>query len=467
MAARILRLVARALWASLMVLTPLFAFWIASSLAAYYNATQWFALLVGLLLFPLLPVGWDLVFVWRRNRAKATRPPILTRLDRLVLRTLLINGVFLGGVMWKAREASFRALAVRGDWMLDGHDGPLASKIRHGLLAFANRLDRHTTARTSSTYGTSDEGPDTTNPFQWTPPKAWPLPAAIDPAVTSMPESEQSSPEAVGQYLAARATSKRLLVKMIHDYIALRLHYEHDVLKKIEAKDFANLPEQTADAVFSRRGGVCAGYAHLFVAIAKAAGLDAAYITGLTRNREQAGTASDDPWSSTQRDSLEGTNHAWNAVKLEDGWHLVDVTWDDSDDDTIDTDYLLTPPALMGTNHFPTDEAWQLRSPALSLGDFIRQPLMTPTLGALGLTLQDPLRSQITVDGAVDIKLANPDNAVVFADTNTHTRCDVTPGATTLIHCDLASGEHEVRLFGGPAGSMRGSYMGSIFVNSR
>ena len=87
----------RVLWVSLMILTPLFGFWLASSLAAYNNATQWLSLLVGLLLFPILPVGWDLLFVWRRKRQKVTKPAILTRLDRLVLRTLIVNGLFLGG----------------------------------------------------------------------------------------------------------------------------------------------------------------------------------------------------------------------------------------------------------------------------------------------------------------------------------------------------------------------------------
>src|SRR6185436_13299054 len=109
--------VVRALWVSLMVLTPLFGFWLASSLAAHHNATQWLALLVGLLLFPILPVGWDFWFIYRRNKKLAAsksklppKPAILTRLDRLVLRTLVINGVFLALMMTFARTASFRAL---------------------------------------------------------------------------------------------------------------------------------------------------------------------------------------------------------------------------------------------------------------------------------------------------------------------------------------------------------------------
>src|SRR5690349_11770210 len=132
----LLKSVGRVLWLSTMVLTPLFGFWLASSLAAYHNATQWFALLVGLLLFPIVPLGWDVFYVWRQKRKGYDGPRYLTGLDRLVLRTLIINGLFLGGMMWKYKQESFRALAVRGDWMLDGFDGPIASSMRGFLLGF-------------------------------------------------------------------------------------------------------------------------------------------------------------------------------------------------------------------------------------------------------------------------------------------------------------------------------------------
>jgi len=106
--------VLRAAWIGAMVATPLFGFWLASSLAAYRNASQWLALLAGLLLFPIVPAGWELFARWRRSKQPATRP-ILTGLDRLVLRTLVINGVFLAAMLWRAPETAFRALAVRGD----------------------------------------------------------------------------------------------------------------------------------------------------------------------------------------------------------------------------------------------------------------------------------------------------------------------------------------------------------------
>src|SRR5690348_7902873 len=104
-----------------MAAAPLFGFWLASSLAAYNNASQWLALLVGLALFPILPLSWEAFAQWRRRR-KPGKPPILTRLDRLVLRTLIVNALFVGGMLGFARQTALHAVAMRGDWMFDGHD---------------------------------------------------------------------------------------------------------------------------------------------------------------------------------------------------------------------------------------------------------------------------------------------------------------------------------------------------------
>jgi transglutaminase-like putative cysteine protease len=479
----VLKLVGRVLWLSTMVLTPLFGFWLASSLAAYHNASQWLSLLVGLLLFPILPVGWDLFFVWRRNRKTHSERAILTGIDRLVLRTLIINGLFLGGMMWKAKQESFRALAVRGDWMLEGFNGPIATAMRDSLLGFADRLDHRTTPVVQNQYGKSDEAPKDIKPVedkrgeQY--PLGWPLPVAFDPIVTNMPDSEQASIESVGAYLAARITDKKLLVKAIHDYVVNRLHYDYDALKLIEAGDYEHTPEQTAEAVFAARTGVCEGYSRLMVALGKAAGVEIAFVTGYIRDSRRRLAVSDDPWDTSQREALEGVGHAWNAVKLDDQWYLIDATWDDPTKGTNSTTYLFVPPKLMMFDHYPEDASWQLLASPLSLGDFVRQPLLSPKIGELGLSLVTPTRSQITVDGEATIVLDNPAGAEVIAEAHrdgtaregSGITCNVSPGKRTTITCELPDGEYEVQMFAAPSsrvapGRYTLDYVGSILVNS-
>jgi transglutaminase-like putative cysteine protease len=513
----ILKLVGRVIWVSTMVLVPLFGFWLASSLAAYQNASQRLALLGGLALFPLLPVCWELFYVWRRSKRPQGRA-ILTGLDRLVLRTLIVNGVFLAGMMWFQSATAIRALAVRGDWMLEGHDGPIATEVRGFLLGLADRLDKRRNAGES--YGTSDAVPEDAKPApedtkpapedakpapeepaatkpSVQPPGEWPLSREPDPLVMSIPEAEQASVEAVGRYFAARIDDPRRRVKALHDYVVLRLAYDQRALELIQSKDFARVPSQEAEAVFAARTGVCEGYARLMVALGKAAGVEIAYITGYIRDARRRAEPADS--EATMKSALEGYSHAWNAVKLDGRWWLMDATWDDPTGDRpasesstseVDSTFLFTPPRLFALNHLPKEEAWQLLEEPLSTGDFVRQPMLSPRIGALGLVLREPNRSQVTVSGDVAIVLDNPRGAMVSAVAKVdggkrgeETRCKVTPaleamaahpgrGTRTTIECTLDEGEYEVQMFAAPArGPVQGpfmlEYVGSILVNSR
>ena len=471
-----------AAWVALMIATPLFGFWLASSLAAYKNASQWLALVVGLLLFPLLPVGWELFFEWRRDKAKK---PILTRIDRRVLRTLIINGLFLGAMLWRAPQLAFRAIAVRGDWILDGQDGPIAQQARELLLGFADHFAGRWHKGEDTTYGTSDKPPphDETPvpapvipgaPIQPKDPNGWPLPEEPDELATSIPDADQTDVAAVGRYFASRITDPHRLAKALHDYVVLRLSYDTPT-SLLKGEDLARRPSQEADAVFAAKTAVCEGYARLYTALGKAAGLDVAFVTGYIRDahrRPSADAVSDE----AVKQALEGFLHAWNAVKLDGQWVLVDTTWDDpvSSDgkENYSTTYLFTPPNLFVYDHLPEEPAWQLVAKPLGAGEFARQPLLSPYVGRIGVVLQDPARSQVSVDdGELDITFGNPFHATLDAMIDrAPSGCTAIPSdsLTTHVKCRVPAGQHEIELFGAPgerAHELR--YFGSILVNSR
>ncbi len=481
-------IILRGAWLSLMILTPLFGFWLASSLAAYNNGSQWLNLLLGLALFPLVPVGWELISVWRRSRQEQPGKQYLTRIDRLVLRTLIVNGVFLAVILYFSRATAFTALGQRGDWMLDGHDGPVASTIRGFLLGIADQLDGKKLAP-SDRYGESDEAPQSTmlkeedtpqpvKPGEVTPPKTtigWPLDDAPDDKVTNMPEAAKVSIATVGAYMKEQFSDKKLRVKAIHDFVALRLVYDEKALEGILKRDFANVPPQTAEAVFAAKTGVCEGYARLMTAIGAAANIEIKYVTGYIRDASRRVALGSD---ASIKAALEGYGHAWNAVLLDGEWFLIDATWDDpsgSADKPVRSTYLFTPPKLFAYDHLPEDPAWQLVLKPISEGDFARLPMIAPEIGRYGLTLESPNRSQVSVSGRVEIILANPYGAQLLASAKperggTEVTCkDSSTAGKTTVTCDLDAGEFEVRLFAAPAGTRAGryGYIGSILVNSR
>ncbi len=490
MVARIVWTLVRIPWIAAMVAAPLFGFWLASSLAAYNNATQWLALAAGLLLFPIGPAGWEVFARWRRSR-QPTRRQVLTGLDRLVLRTLVINALFVGAMMLFARATALRAVAQRGDWMFDGYDGAAADTLRGWLLALADRLESHAPA---SQFGTSDKAPQPTpipspSPTPGAGPKpapapdahTWPLPDAPDPGVAAMPTDAQASIAGVGAYVREHFPDPWLRVKALHDFVVMRLTYDEAALAAYlrDGNAAAMLP-QDAEAVFARKTAVCEGYARLMVALGKAADVEIAYIAGAIRDARRRVAAGD---NASVKAALEGYGHAWNAAKLDGNWQLVDATWDDptGGPPTLRSTYLFTPPSLFLLNHLPGDASWQLVPSPLSAGEFVRQPMMSPSEGRYGLALVDPARSQVSVDdGVITIVLDNPHHAEVMGRARVDgsggegVECATDTSPTrSAVSCKLGSGEFEIELFAAAQDVAHGShevrleYVGSVLANSR
>lgn len=70
--------------------------------------------------------------------------------------------------------------------------------------------------------------------------------------------------------------------------------------------------KELAHEIYKDGKGVCMDYSALFQELCNIAGIECAFISGLTRSAAEAGT-----WGS----------HAWNAIKIDGKWYLIDVTW--------------------------------------------------------------------------------------------------------------------------------------------
>jgi transglutaminase/protease-like cytokinesis protein 3 len=124
--------------------------------------------------------------------------------------------------------------------------------------------------------------------------------------VLALTPADETSPRAVGRFLAAREHDPWQLARAVHDYVADRIAYD------VASYRAASIPPQDADTTFRTRLSVCAGYAALFEAVGRAAG-----------SPSRPSWAARGAWRQRH-----GRGHAWNAVKLDQRWHLVDTTWD-------------------------------------------------------------------------------------------------------------------------------------------
>ena len=229
--------------------------------------------------------------------------PILTRLDRLVLRTLVINGVFVGSMLLFARTTALEAVTQRGDWMFDGHNGTAAEDVPR-LAAPARRSPResHTHAQQFRRRATSRRRPRRPRAADET--KATECRARERLAAGARGRSgghqHARSPRrrrsrASAHTCANTSRIPRARAKAIHDYVVLRLSPTTRTRSdKIMDEGGRYLRREDAEAVFAARTGVCEGYARLMVALGKAADVEIAYVTGSIRDARRRVAEGDD-----------------------------------------------------------------------------------------------------------------------------------------------------------------------------
>ena len=467
---RLIWFLTRFLLGILFYATPVLGFWLASSMEAYLGGPPWMAWTAGALLFPIIPLFWELhSWAYRKPERKAWLTPI----DRISLKTFAVGLAFLSGLLYFYPQIAFVALSTRGDWMLDQSKDARADKVRRVLFATAGGLQWLYTATKRNPYksqidiaeverteqatkqldeesatqhkqeiaqnddasqqesaqsnqtGTesSTENSDsetTQNDTGQTdnqnnqeaatkkeqneapapkPSNRWPWKhATLHPAVANMPASAETSIKSVAQYIAKREKDPTQRIKALHDYVADRIAYDSVSFYS------GAYPSQSAKTVFKTRKGVCAGYANLLSALASAMGENIVVVVGDSRDSAAGNKLAD------------GGGHAWNAARINGKWHLIDVTWDAGSvsrekgfTKEYKTEYLLTPPEVMIQSHFPERETWQLLDQPLSVGEFLRQPMLDPSFLAANLTLIRPTRAVNETDSNAVVIVKNPD----------------------------------------------------------
>ena len=102
--------------------------------------------------------------------------------------------------------------------------------------------------------------------------------------------------------------------------------YVHDALAAAVTYDLTADMNQSAYSALVNGKSVCAGYARAYQYLLQQLGIPCYYCTGYS-----------------------GGDHAWNIVKLDDGYYNVDVTWDDAD--TLRYDYFNKTDADFASTH--------------------------------------------------------------------------------------------------------------------
>ncbi len=142
----------------------------------------------------------------------------------------------------------------------------------------------------------------------------------------------------------------------------------------------------TSGALHTFKTGVavCDGFADLLTEMAAYADLEVVKIDGLAKGFGLVVTPN----------TAQKPNHAWNAVKLNGRWQLLDATWDSGGVDSATRRfvrnaghpvYFLADPQSFVSTHFPVDNRWQLLSKRVDFQTFAGSTKLTPQLRQMGL----------------------------------------------------------------------------------
>src|SRR6185369_11754019 len=137
------------------------------------------------------------------------------------------------------------------------------------------------------------------------------------------------------------AGSDREKALAVYDWIYKYINYDRQELRNYIGGKVTK--SQDPLTVVKTQKAVCLGFANLFSALAEELGLESTVVTGLGAGGYVLGIGYYGP-------------HAWNAVKIDGKWELVDTVFRN----------FLSPPDKFIYKHFPYDPQWQLLDPPLS-----------------------------------------------------------------------------------------------------
>ena len=234
---------------------------------------------------------------------------------------------------------------------------------------------------------------------------------SIDSHALAAPKSAEKNLKSLSHYLTKPAKNDTEKARAIYMWITDRVTYDWDAFRS------GRYGSQDAGAVLKRRRAVCHGYATLYKDLGEMAGLEVETVVGNAKGygykpgdkikktgsgreytKEDVAAAYDKAYKegriakgervltipSTGASSPFG--HAWNAVRIDGRWRLLDSTWGavdlaslgkgaNSEKPYLDH-FFLTPPEELIFNHYPDDDKWQLIDKPISIVDFIDSPML-------------------------------------------------------------------------------------------
>ena len=147
--------------------------------------------------------------------------------------------------------------------------------------------------------------------------------------------------------------------------IEYKFYSEQERISKLQA-----IKDKIVNDAFVNRIGVCEEYAQSLTKLCDLMGIESQVLKGNVRN------SSNEIGRNTNT-----TNHAWNVVKIDNQWKIIDATWASGYSMNgkwvrdFSSYYFDIPINEVGKTHFPNDKKWQILWNVRSKSNYYRQPI--------------------------------------------------------------------------------------------
>lgn len=176
--------------------------------------------------------------------------------------------------------------------------------------------------------------------------------AQLDSIARNTTSKQESSIESLSSYFKTITTKDSELARLVFSWVAFKINYDDDSYNSGKFND----PE--AESVFKSRKAVCIGYSNVVQSLCDALKIPCKTISGFGKG-----------YGFKDGMPVTGTNHAWNAIYFNNGWHLLDATWASGYAENINgkavskkrfADYFFdVNPKEFIFNHFPDSSQYQ------------------------------------------------------------------------------------------------------------
>lgn len=199
--------------------------------------------------------------------------------------------------------------------------------------------------------------------------------AIVDSTMRAYKEKIKSADELYKVVYYIRNTFKADSLRLRASVIWITENIAYDV-KAFQKEDPA--AAQLSYAIKNKKA-ICSGYASLVKFFCNSFNIECETVHGYGR----AGRS-----KIVMNQTYLRSNHAWNSVKINGEWRLIDATWaagvvDDTDEENLiyhkrfTETYYFTPPEKMILNHFPEQKQFQLTNKSMDQRRFMKAPLYT------------------------------------------------------------------------------------------